>query len=171
MNKIKTPDEKRIEKLTNILIFQNTFPILIEKEKSYFGKIILQENYITFIIISLVNILQQNINMDIAKPQRMHIKINQKELESSTLGGLIKILRTLSPENNLIKNLSEYNKLRNILTHKMMSKYNNFKQINIDVEKLNGHGSKLLIELSNMHQKIVADGLEKIRAIINGNKQ
>jgi len=157
-------DVKHIEETIKKIKFEKFFFGEIKKEKSFLGKLLLQENYIFLEIISLLNIIETYIylfNISLKdkclnkiKPISVALPAKSKLFQDYTLGRIINLLKIFKAEDPIIINkLEEYNKIRNRLTHRMFDKYNDIRSIQKDAKELVIHGEEILNEISKLYSK------------------
>jgi len=155
--------------------FEKTFPNEIRKEKSFLGKLLLQENYIFFKVIRLLIIMVNFINISdiflknkyLSKVNKIRINLPKKDKFSQnyTLGELIGLLKIFKIEGStIIEKLKEYNTNRNKLTHKMFDKYSDIKLVKKDAKKLIICGDKILDEIN----KLIEQYIHNIQDVMQG---
>lgn len=103
--------------------FHNDFTQYLKKEKSNYAKLILQENLISYEIISLLFLIHSIINTDFLNKNsdslqtRIWVKFYPKELQAKTFRQLIQYLEIFLNNSSFITKLNNFNTLRNKITH------------------------------------------------------
>ena len=171
---MKPSDEKNYEEMIKKNNFEKTFREEIRKEKSYLGKLLLQENHIFYMVFKLLNTVGAIIDMSdnslksehLFKMKKMGINKtpNKEELfEDYTLGRLIGLLKIFIEKNNSISgDLDDYNTGRNKLTHKMFDEYDDIKPIKEDAKRLVISGDKILDKIEPLNLKYI-DNIRNLR--------
>lgn len=103
--------------------------LVINVEKSAFGKLVLYENLISFSTISLIKLIVYYKNCTLSG---FPIVLNGKKLEERTLGDLEIELGKYSPGDALMGSLRRFIQLRNNITHKMLFKYEKIDELSVD---------------------------------------
>ena len=117
------------KELVKKLAFYQTFPSLIEKENSNFGKLLMQENLIFSEIMATLRVMELFLNLKynpLLAGNGISIRIftTENSFENYTLGKLIAVFNRYSNGEYIkIGDLKKYVDTRNKLTHKMFSEY------------------------------------------------
>jgi len=153
--KMKNNEKSPKNRLVRMIVFHEMFKKMIEKEKSGFGGLLLQENLICFEIIKLLRDIDYYFKIKLGIGRSfINIDGSIEELERKTLGQLIEVVRLfLSGEDDVIKYLKHYNGLRTKLTHKMLfGKYKETKDLYIDAEKAYVYGRAALSQIAKLEK-------------------
>jgi len=165
---MKLSEEEEFKKVIKKYNFEKTFPKEIKKEKSPLGKLLLQENYIFFKIIKLLDYIIDFINMSdnclkkkyLGKINKILINLPDKKkvFETYTLGRLINLLKIFRTKKSvIIKKLEGYTKDRNKLTHRMFYEYDSISLIKKDAKELTIGGDEILDEIDKLISKYAND--------------
>ena len=162
---MKKEEKKIYEETLKEINFYETFPEIIEKEKSNLGKLLLQENLIfsriifllhairLFIELSVANEFDENKSLKEIKGISINIPDNKVLFKEFTLGRLIGLLKIfLNSKTKIISNLDIYNAKRNDLTHKIFLKYKSSNKIKTEAKELIKLGKKILKEIKLLDQ-------------------
>lgn len=137
--------------------------LVINVEKSAFGKLVLYENLISFSTISLIKLIVYYKNCTLSG---FPIVLNGKKLEERTLGDLEIELGKYSPGDALMGSLRRFIQLRNNITHKMLFKYEKIDELSVDAMGAIKEAERL-IPLFEQIRKSVMGKLEKqMRAFV-----
>lgn len=168
--------------------FRTDFLTLLKVEKSNYAKLILQENLISFEVISLLMLIQSVINLDCISARyidktRIWIRLDNEKLQNrTTFGQLVSLLGNYLNDSLLLTDLNTFNTLRNNITHKALHYYKKFSDLHKDSEKVVLLGGKIINNLEIMSKEIVkvsqenrvteikpTDLIKDSRAVINDN--
>ncbi len=161
-NSRKNIDET-VEKMLQQSQFLDIFPNIIKDEASNFGKLILQENYISTKVLALKHFLQMCHNQATAyafdKGYISHLMVlHLKDANFLTLGKLIQELEIfVFKDKGLIRDLQKYTELRNNITHKILEKYTSIKAVEKDAEALVPLGEKIIDLLGELIDTFAKD--------------
>lgn len=168
--------------------FHLEFLNYLKKEQSNYAKLILQENLISYEIISLLFLIHSIINTDFLGKNSnslqagIYVRFSPKELQTKTLGQLIQYLSIFLNNHRFTSKLSRLNDLRNKITHNIFNHYQQFADVHKESERAVVLGSDILdqfeiiikdiIKLTkgNMIKEIKStDTLGNSRILINDN--
>jgi len=168
--------------------FHEDFIKYLKKEQSNYAKLILQENLISYEIISLLFLIHSIINVDFIgknsnfQRTEIFVKFTPKDLQAKTLGQLIQYLGIFLNNSQFIAKLNKLNKLRNNITHNIFYNYQRFTDVHTESARAVTLGEEILdqfkiiikdiIKLSKNNMIKEIKGTDKIsdsRVIINDN--
>lgn len=148
------------------VIFLRKIQKMAEEEKSNYAKILFQENIISFYVIVALEVIQnflneQTRNISVNDDRKIkitniiEIEFDVKHLEQRTIGQLfIFFFPYLKERKELKLCLQKFVKLRNRITHKMLSEYNTFKDLEEESLQLVQLGNKIMGELDSFLNKL-----------------
>jgi len=157
---MKTSDPK------NKFIFLLQLTHRAEKEESFYARLLFQENIISYLLFAslftielLLN--QQNTKLVFTNERKLKtehilkIKFEGKILETKTLGQLCSIINPfLENDIDLKLLLKSFVDMRNNITHKMFTKYENMEELENGSKKIIKIGEEVIKELDSFRNKI-----------------
>ncbi|KKT79658.1 MAG: hypothetical protein UW76_C0021G0002 [Parcubacteria group bacterium GW2011_GWF2_44_8b] len=157
---MKSPDPR------NKFIFLLQLKRRSEKETSPYARLLFQENIISSLLIATLFTIELFLNKQTTKyvPTKerrinmehiIKIKFESKIIETKTLGQLCFIINPFLEGNTHLKSsLKSFIDMRNNITHKMFSKYENMEELENDSRKVIKIGEKVIKELDIFRNKI-----------------
>ena len=173
----KQERERLVEKIVSDLDererFQEDFLKYLKDEKSNYARLVLQENLISYKIISCLMLIQSIINLDCISSNHLFetkiwIKLSSKKLQGETLGKLIGFLKVFLNDGLLLSNLEKFNTMRNVITHKALHSYKRFSELHKDSKKVTELGKKIIDNLETTINNIANLSKEKMIKEIKG---
>lgn len=168
--------------------FHEDFLEYLKKEQSNYAKLILQENLISYEIISLLFLIHSIINIDFLGKNNnslragIWVKFTPKDLQTKTLGQLIQYLGIFLNNNQFVAKLNKLNKLRNKITHNIFYRYQKFTDVHKESADAVAQGEEILDQFKIIIKDIIKltknnmikeiKGTDKIsdsRMVINDN--
>ena len=168
--------------------FHKDFIEYLKKERSNYAKLILQENLISYEIISLLFLIHSIINVDFTgknnnfQKTEIFVKFTPKDLQAKTLGKLIQYLGIFLNNSKFIAKLNKLNALRNKITHNIFYRYQRFTDVHRESAEAVAQGEEILDEFKIIIENIIKSsknnmikeikGTDKIsdsRLVINDN--
>ncbi|QQG42526.1 MAG: hypothetical protein HYW15_03420 [Candidatus Giovannonibacteria bacterium] len=139
--------------------FREDFLKYLREEKSNYARLVLQENLISYNVISLLIFIQSIINLDCISNSHLFetkiwIKLSSKKLQKETLGKLIHFLSVFLNDSMLVSDLENFNSMRNDITHKALHKYRKFNELHNDSKKVTILGEKIINNLETTMKNI-----------------
>lgn len=142
---------------------------LAKEEGSNYAKLLFQENILSLHVMAALQTIEsflnkQNIEVNLKEDRKIEftnfieIEFDIKELEEKTLGQLCGFFYPyLKKENGLESKLKEFVKLRNHITHKMLTKYNSFEELEKDSCQIVKIGSDVIGKINTFIDKFDLD--------------
>ncbi|MEK6817338.1 MAG: hypothetical protein AABX80_00910 [Nanoarchaeota archaeon] len=168
--------------------FHEDFLKYLKKERSNYAKLILQENLISYEIISLLFLIHSIINVDFIgknnnfQKTKIFVKFTPKDLQAKTLGQLIQYLGIFLNDNQFIAKLNKLNVLRNKITHNIFYRYQRFTDVHRESARAVAQGEEILDEFKIIIEDIIkssknnmikeikgSDKISDSRLVINNN--
>ena len=180
--------EKAVTDIEEREKFHEDFLKYLKKEQSNYAKLILQENLISYEIISLLFLIHSIINVDFIgknnnfQRTEIFVKFTPKDLQAKTLGQLIQYLGIFLNNSQFIAKLNKLNTLRNKITHNIFYRYQRFTDVHGESAMAVAQGEEILDEFKIIIENIIKSsknnmikeikGTDKIsdsRLVINDN--
>lgn len=150
--------------------FYRSIEDAMNKEQSSFLKFPYQENLIALHITSILKFSEECMNESIKvggltaeKGMSINLPSQEELLNKNTLGKLVNLLKKFlnkEKNQNFFKELDEFVKKRNRVTHKMFTQYKDFQDLDYDTKKLISSGHSVLKKISILQEKLFFSKIE-----------
>ncbi len=154
--------------------FHEDFLKYLKKERSNYAKLILQENLISYEIISLLFLIHSIINVDFIGKNKdslktgIFVKFTPKNLQAKTLGQLILYLEIFLNNRKFIEKLNKFNILRNKITHSIFYRYQRFSDVHKESENAIAQGGEILDQFKIIIKDIIKSSKNNMIKEIKG---
>lgn len=155
--------------------FHEDFLKYLRKEQSNYAKLILQENLISYEIISLLFLIHSIINVDFIgknnnfQRSEIFVKFTPKDLQTKTLGQLIQYLDIFLNNSKFIAKLNKLNVLRNRITHNIFYRYQRFTDVHKESARAVAQREEILDEFKIIIENIIKSSKNNMIKEIRGS--